>query len=99
MNLYCGSPGSVSVKRQKPSLGKILLYTFRGHRPTGYRISSPFFLSIWLRTTCTNVIGRLSSEIESQNEEQSTYLAYDKRVKQIAEELTQSQVLVINTNL
>ena len=45
-------------------------------------------------TPCTDVNsqpGKLSREVESQNEEQSTYLAYDKRVKQLAEELTQSQ--------
>ena len=33
-------------------------------------------------------IGRISREVEAANEEQSTFLAYDKRVKELAAELT-----------
>ena len=40
---------------------------------------------------------KLSREVESQSEEQSTYLAYDKGVKEIAEKLTISQVFICNT--
>ena len=40
----------------------------------------------------TSEIGKLSREVETYSEEQSTFLAYDKTVKEMAGELTELQV-------
>jgi len=48
--------------------------------------------SIFTILSLLSQITRLSREIESANEEQSTYLAYDKRVKELAAELTGERV-------
>ncbi|XP_076056590.1 intraflagellar transport protein 74 homolog isoform X2 [Oratosquilla oratoria] len=42
---------------------------------------------------------RLSNEISSMNQEQSTFLTYDKRVKEIAQELTELQGTLADYNL
>ena len=44
-------------------------------------------------------MGRLGREVESHSAEQSTYLAYDKRVKELAAELTVSQGQLADYNL
>lgn len=49
-----------------------------------------YFLGL-LRTRITELgteMGRLGSEIELMKQEQSTFLTYDKRVKEMAQELT-----------
>ena len=49
-----------------------------------------YFMGL-LRTKMTELqteITKISREIEASNEEQSTFLAYDKRVKELAAELT-----------
>ena len=52
-----------------------------------------FLYKIWEAKAFNHVCtGKLSREVESQSEEQSTYLAYDKRVKELAQELTVTQV-------
>ena len=43
-------------------------------------------------TELTSEISRLTREVEAASEEQGTYLAYDKRVKELAAELTLAQV-------
>ena len=43
-------------------------------------------------TELTSEIGKLSREVETNTKEQSTYLAYDKRVKELAEDVTNYQV-------
>ena len=50
-----------------------------------------------LRTKMTELqseVSKLSREIEAANEEQSTFLAYDKRVKELAGELTGTLITV-----
>ena len=42
-------------------------------------------------------IGRISREVEAANEEQSTFLAYDKRVKELAAELTGGEGIRCNS--
>ncbi|XP_067002650.1 intraflagellar transport protein 74 homolog isoform X2 [Anabrus simplex] len=44
-------------------------------------------------------IGRLSKDIENLTREQSTYLVYDKRVKEMAAELTETQGQLADYNL
>ena len=49
-----------------------------------------YFMGL-LRTKMSELqaeIGKISREVEAANEEQSTFLAYDKRVKELAAELT-----------
>ena len=43
-------------------------------------------------TELTSEISRLTREVDAASEEQGTYLAYDKRVKELAAELTLAQV-------
>ena len=43
-------------------------------------------------TELTSEVARLGREVETQTREQSTYLAYDKRVKELAEDVTGYQV-------
>jgi len=50
-------------------------------------------------TELTTEVGKLSREVESQSEEQSTYLAYDKRVKELAQELTVTQGVLADYNM
>ena len=40
----------------------------------------------------TNLFSVYRQETDAATEEQSTFLAYDKRVKELAQELTESQV-------
>ena len=40
----------------------------------------------------TNIFSVYRQETDAATEEQSTFLAYDKRVKELAQELTESQV-------
>lgn len=47
----------------------------------------------------TTEIGKLGREVETHSKEQSTYLAYDKRVKELAGELTVSQGQLADYNL
>ena len=42
-------------------------------------------------TELTSEISRLTREVDAASEEQGTYLAYDKRVKELAAELTLAQ--------
>ena len=44
-------------------------------------------------TELTSEVARLGREVETQTREQSTYLAYDKRVKELAEDVTSYQVI------
>ena len=44
-------------------------------------------------TELTSEVARLGREVETQTREQSTYLAYDKRVKELAEDVTGYQVI------
>ena len=44
-------------------------------------------------TELTSEVARLGREVETQTREQSTYLAYDKRVKELAEDITSYQVI------
>ena len=43
-------------------------------------------------TELTSEVARLGREAEAATKEQSTYLAYDKRVKELAEDVTAYQV-------
>ena len=43
-------------------------------------------------TELTSEVARLGREAEAATKEQSTYLAYDKRVKELAEDVTSYQV-------
>ena len=59
-----------------------------------YHQDRSYFLGA-LRTKMTELtteIGKLSREVETHSKEQSTYLAYDKRVKELAEDVTNYQV-------
>ena len=47
----------------------------------------------------TGEINKLSREVETQSKEQSTYLAYDKRVKELAEDVTGYQGQLADYNL
>ena len=47
----------------------------------------------------TGEINKLSREVEAQSKEQSTYLAYDKRVKELAEDVTGYQGQLADYNL
>ena len=44
-------------------------------------------------TELTSEVARLGREVETQTREQSTYVAYDKRVKELAEDVTSYQVI------
>ncbi|XP_068222988.1 intraflagellar transport protein 74 homolog isoform X1 [Palaemon carinicauda] len=60
-----------------------------------------YFMGL-LRTKITDVGGeitRLNSEIEAMKQEQSTFLTYDKRVKEMAQELTELQGALGDYNL
>ena len=50
-------------------------------------------------TELTTEIARLQREVETHSEEQATYLAYDKRVKELAAELTTTQGQLADYNL
>jgi len=50
-------------------------------------------------TELTSEIGKLGREVETQSKEQSTYLAYDKRVKELAEDVTNYQGQLADYNL
>ena len=70
------------------------LKTGGGRGPQRQFQDKSFFMGA-LRTKMselTSEIGKLSRETESQSKEQSTYLAYDKRVKELAEDVTSYQV-------
>ena len=49
-------------------------------------------------TELTSEVARLGREAEAATKEQSTYLAYDKRVKELAEDVTSYQVRQTNTD-
>ncbi|KAK4290679.1 hypothetical protein Pmani_036441 [Petrolisthes manimaculis] len=60
-----------------------------------------YFLGL-LRTKMSEVVnevGRLTTEMESMKQEQSTFLTYDKRVKEMAQELTELQGTLADYNL
>lgn len=74
---------------------------------TGYRgpqrqvQDKSYFLGL-LRTRIADLgteMGRLGSEIELMKQEQSTFLTYDKRVKEMAQELTELQGTLADYNL
>ena len=50
-------------------------------------------------TELTSEIGKLGREVETHSKEQSTYLAYDKRVKELAEDVTNYQGQLADYNL
>ncbi|XP_023331645.1 intraflagellar transport protein 74 homolog [Eurytemora carolleeae] len=77
------------------------LKTGSGRGPQRQYQDKSYFLGA-LRTKMaelTSEINKLSREVESQSEEQSTYLAYDKGVKEIAEKLTISQGVLADYNM
>lgn len=77
------------------------LKTASGRGPQRQFQDKSYFLGA-LRTKMSELtaeIGKLSREIESQSEEQSTYLAYDKRVKEMAAELTERQGVLADYNM
>ena len=50
-------------------------------------------------TELTSEVARLGREAEAATKEQSTYLAYDKRVKELAEDVTSYQGQLADYNL
>ena len=77
------------------------LKTGGGRGPQRQFQDKSYFLGA-LRTKMTELtteIGRLTREVEAHSEEQGTYLAYDKRVKELAAELTVAQGQLADYNL
>lgn len=75
--------------------------TGTGKGPQRQYQDKSYFMGL-LRTKMSELqseIGKISREVEAANEEQSTFLAYDKRVKELAAELTESQGVLADYNL
>ncbi|CAB4061426.1 IFT74 [Lepeophtheirus salmonis] len=75
--------------------------TTTGRGPVRQYQDKSYFLGL-LRAKMTEIqteTSKLAKEIDEANEEQSTYLEYDKRVKELASELTESQGILADYNL